>query len=146
MDCLRSTNKGSFVPLIIYDPLELFKGRNSNWAEEMEGEGKKNKNKELKPFHLQRGEGSGCKQWPQMPAERTVLRHGGSHPAAAGRAQEGSAGPGAARPPSRGCCAPSDLRDAGHRAHAHCQHRCFIIVVVIPVTWPVSCRHTRQKQ
>lgn len=37
---------------------------------------------------------------------------------------------------------PSDLRDAGHLAHAHCQHRCFIIIVVIPVTWPVPRRHT----
>ena len=73
----------------------------------MEGEEKKQKtkNKELKPFHLQRGEGSGCEQWPQMPAEKGATAWGRS-PAAAGRAQEGSAGPGAAWPPSQGCCAP----------------------------------------
>ena len=52
MDYLQSTNMASFLPLILYYPLELFKGRNSSWAEEMEGEGKKKKAKELKPFQI----------------------------------------------------------------------------------------------
>lgn len=61
--------------------LRTFQGKKFQLGEEMEGEEKKQKtkNKELKPFHLQRGEGSGYEQWPQMPAEKGATAWG-RHP------------------------------------------------------------------
>lgn len=86
-----------------------------------------------------RGEGSGCEQWPQMPAEETALRRGGSRvcdPAAAGRAQEVSAGPGQPGLPPGVAVRPSDLRDAGHLAHAHCSTGASSSLLLFPSRGP----------